>query len=142
MIAAARHDNATALAAFIEERRHRPFQWGANDCCMFASDWAQIATGIDPAEELGLRNLNTPLAAWRAVRAGGGVRALAARACAAFAWPAVELPYARRGDWVVANSGRHGDALGICLGHLSAFVAPSGLVFIPTRQARQAWRIC
>ncbi len=39
------------LYEFLDSRRMMPFEWGRNDCAMFAADWVMIATGHDPAAE-------------------------------------------------------------------------------------------
>jgi hypothetical protein len=49
------HDWPEKLAAFIESRRHKPFAWGSNDCCMFPADG--VAAITEPAIDLA--------AAWR-----------------------------------------------------------------------------
>lgn len=38
------------LSAFIKSRITMPFQWGVNDCCIFACDCMLALTGVDPAE--------------------------------------------------------------------------------------------
>ena len=37
------------VAKLIDEGATTPFEWGTNDCCLFASDVAKIQTGIDMA---------------------------------------------------------------------------------------------
>jgi len=42
------------LDRFLQERRERSFQWGDHDCCLFALDWVEAATGVRLAEARGL----------------------------------------------------------------------------------------
>ena len=35
------------LNSFIEERRHKPFSFGEQDCCLFACDAVKVMTGTD-----------------------------------------------------------------------------------------------
>ena len=37
------------VAELIRELQRTPFEWGVNDCCLFASDVAKAQTGIDMA---------------------------------------------------------------------------------------------
>lgn len=37
------------LAAFIEENRRRPFEWGAHDCALFACNAVETISGVDLA---------------------------------------------------------------------------------------------
>ena len=126
------------LAAFIEERRDRPFDWATNNCCFFACDWIKVLTGRDIAADW--RNVDSALAAERALGGGGGVEVMMEAACSALGWPSCALASARRGDAVLADTD-NGPALGVCLGERSAFVGPHGLWFVKTLNCRRAWRI-
>jgi len=48
-----RPDWPTRLDRFLQERRARPLQWGSHDCCLFALDWIEEATGRRLAEVRG-----------------------------------------------------------------------------------------
>lgn len=37
------------LNDFIGAQRDIPFQWGRQDCCLFAANWVWHVTGVDPA---------------------------------------------------------------------------------------------
>ena len=131
-----RHDNWPALlAGFIEERRAMPFAWGSNDCCLFAADWVRRACGVDIAEQFRGKYFSA-IGAHRFVAEAGGVENLIERAGAS------RLPamMARRGDLVSMDNG-DGVALGVCLGHLSAFVGKNGLLFYSHANAQAiCWR--
>lgn len=131
-----RADNwPTLLTRFIEERRAMPFAWGSNDCCLFAADWILQATGCDIAERF-RGHYNSALGAHRFVAEGGGVENLIANA------GAKRLPasFAQRGDLVSMDNG-DGVALGVCVGHLSAFVGKNGLQFFShANPAANCWR--
>jgi hypothetical protein len=69
----ARRDNwPDLLSVYIEEKRSEPFAWGSNDCCLFAADWVQIATGHDIAAQW-RGSYTTALGARRALDEGGGI---------------------------------------------------------------------
>ena len=132
-----RHDNwPTLLVAFIEERRHAPFAWGSNDCCLFAADWIRRACGVDFAG--GLRGTYaSALSAARVLRNQGGVFDLAALRAGLERKP-VEL--VQRGD-VVGFEVPGGVALGVCLGSVGAVVGATGLQFPEMNRACAAWKV-
>lgn len=40
------------LAAFIEQTRSDPFEWGRNDCALWCASAVEHETGFDPASDL------------------------------------------------------------------------------------------
>lgn len=127
------------LDAFIESRRHTPFAWGSNDCCLFAADATQAITGIDPAAAL--RGYRTALGAARLSVAARteddpfGVRALPARC----GFTEIPVKRASRGDLVVLPM-RGLPVVGVCLGIKSVGPGRDGVVFVNTSDALSAWR--
>lgn len=119
------------MRALIAQRLHAPFQWGVNDCALFAADAVLAQTGIDFAEDL--RGLNARQA-MRALRAHGGLSALATRALGE---PGIE---ARPGDIVlIENCGRA--LLAVFNGRLALAPGATGLVGMPPTSARAVWRV-
>ena len=45
-------DWPTRLAEFLLEKRHEPFKWGVNDCCLFAADAIMAMGGDDVAHDV------------------------------------------------------------------------------------------
>lgn len=132
-----RKDNwPSLLAAFIEERRHLPFAWGSNDCCLFAADWIRCVCGIDFAEDL-RGTYSTALSAARVLRRHRGVIALA-EVKAGLDRKSIEL--VQRGD-LMAFEVPGGVALGICLGSVGAVVGARGLEFPTINRACAAWKV-
>jgi hypothetical protein len=130
----ARRDNwPDLLAAYIEERRNAPFAWGSNDCCLFAADWIQIATGRDIAAQW-RGSYTTALGARRALDEGGGIERLVEQEGGI----RIQTGLAQRGD-LVAQDFPVGIALGICVGPLAAFVSQNGIEFVPLSKA-SIWR--
>jgi hypothetical protein len=129
------------LAGFIEARRSRPFEWGVNDCCLFAADWVALATGKDPAAEL-RGTYSTALSAQRIVADAGSLAQLVEEALVRDGFTPVVATLAMRGDLIVRDSGQ-GDCVGVVLGAQSAFVAAEGLAFAPTYQQTDSrfWKI-
>ncbi|WP_290654490.1 hypothetical protein [Idiomarina sp.] len=46
------NDWPTQLAEFLLSKRSEPFQWGENDCCLFAADAIIAMGGEDVAEDV------------------------------------------------------------------------------------------
>ena len=66
-----KHPNwRTKLARYLLDNQHRPFEWGAFDCCLFAADALKIQTGQDYAEAFRGR-YKTELGAARALKRYG-----------------------------------------------------------------------
>jgi hypothetical protein len=128
-------------ARFLSERAALPFEWGKNDCCLFACDGILTTTGLDPAAKIYRGKYHDKLGAARLLRKQGGVERLAARVCKAHGFKGCPVAMARRADIVLFNMPGVGLTLGICDGARSAFVAEGGLVWYPTLQCRRAWRI-
>lgn len=137
MSTAARYpDWQLRFEAFVRERRAMPFAWSRNDCATFAADAVLALTGSDLVPP-GWRGVHTCApAALRAVRAAGGLPALAA---AALGEP-VPVLMAGVGDVLLVPMGRH-VALGICNGHTVLGPGRSGLVALPMAGALTCWRV-
>ena len=127
------------LDFFIQEKRDQAFDWAENNCAFFAADWVTILVGLDLAAEY-RDKINSPLAAYRAIKAAGEVDAIAAEQLAAAGFPEIPVMYAHRGD-VVTTLTRYGPAMGVHLGHCGAFCGTEGLEFIPATQLLRAWKI-
>lgn len=132
-----RHSTAwyEALDAFIAQRRARPFAWGSQDCCTFAADWVQLATGQDPLA--GLRGLDTALSARRALAEQGGLRAL---------WDARLGPhqagaFAQAGDLAMVAQEGGSTAMAVCVGSWLAVPGATQLDMLPVNRAEATWRV-
>lgn len=135
-------DWPTRLFAFIEERRNRPFEWGVQDCCLFACDGIRAQSGLDPADKMFRGKYRDATGAARLVRKHGGVEAIAEKVCAAHGMPEVPVALAQRGFVVLMDTPDGLDvALGLCVGGQAVFAGPAGLVFQPMAACRRAWRV-
>lgn len=134
------------LAAFIETRRHRAFEWGEHDCALFACDWVQQCTGEDAARKYRKR-YTTARGAARVM----GDMSLRQLAIEAWGGPIRGLS-AQRGDVALVYIDSAGvvltekmigerETLCIVLGASLACTGPEGLVFAPLPCALYAWRI-
>lgn len=110
------------LAEQVELHRSEPFEWGKNDCALFAATVVQALTGVDLSA--GLRGrYTTARGAKRHINAAGGMRALAA------GLQEKPVNLAQRGDVVLAMcEGRETFGVVVGGGHWCA-PGPAGLVF-------------
>lgn len=82
------------LSRFIRTRREMPFEWGKNDCLIYAADAVQTITGKDPAKQW--RGYSTFEEAQTILKDNGGMEALITKA---MGFPPHTVPLmARRGD--------------------------------------------
>ena len=129
------------LVAFIEERRHEPFAWAKNDCCLFACDWIKRATGVDPAFQL-RDQYHSAISAHRLIKKHGGIIGIVRNYGEPCGIERIESSMARRGDIVVCDGGE-GECIGISLGSVIAYVGKSGLIFYPmsAQKVTTCWRL-
>lgn len=125
------------LAAFVDAARARPFRYGEWDCCVLAADWVLACTGADVMAPW-RGTYRDKRSAVRILARLGGLHRTGGHVMLGEPIPALQ---ARRGDVVLREDPALGPALGICLGARAAFPGPSGLVFRPVKECRQAWRI-
>lgn len=129
-----RHDNwPEALAGIIDARRNELFEWGRNDCALFAADAVLAMTGIDLAENL--RGYKSASGATRKIKAAGGMRQLAS------SLTEKHPGMAQRGDVVLVEiDGR--ETFGIVAGN-AKWCAPGvdGLVFRPMDEVKIAFGV-
>lgn len=130
------------LAAFVEGRRKAPFSWGGGgggqDCALFAADAVLAITGEDPAAAFRGRYSSETGSRRALLRFGAGD--LEGTATGILGAPLASPLLAQRGD-VVLMDRPTGPALGVCLGEVSALADRAGLAFLPTAEARVAWRV-
>ena len=125
----------SALDQCVSARLHARFQWGANDCCLFAADCVHAVTGEDPASDL-RGTYSTELQAARVLQRLGGVAEIAFRRLG----PVVRTEAAQVGDVGLTHlDGRY--ALAVCLGGHWLQPGADGLVTILPAQVLRAWRV-
>lgn len=132
-----------ALSAAVEAARHRPFQRGVFDCCIWPADVVLAMAGIDGAAAFRGR-YTTRTGAIRALAefsGGGGLLEVMRKLASQHGWSEIKPLLARRGD-VCLTSNDEGLSLAICIGaHAVTPVRSGGLEFIPLKRLSLAWRI-
>jgi hypothetical protein len=111
-----------------------PFEWGANDCCMFAVNAVEAITGDDHGKPY--RGYKTGLGAARRLEKFSGAEGIASIELGA----PKPVNLAKRGDVISLQNGEN-IILGICLGVKIAAISEEGLTFFSMSVARNAWSV-
>jgi len=127
------HDWQLKFEAFVAARAHQPFEWGANDCALFAADCVRALTGLDVVPTH-LRHYASAKEAYRVLNRNGGLVGLATAALG----PARPAKQAQIGDVVLTKAGRR-DMLAVCNGRTALAPGPDGLVKVPFGSV--CWRV-
>lgn len=130
-----RPDWPQRLAAFIEARRDMPFEWGRNDCVLFAAAWIEELTGrrlFADVDWTDARSAREKLAAL------GGIRQAARDALG----PEVQnWMMIRRGDVAIAEDDAGREVGTVCTGTTLAGPGERGIMHLPLDRAMLVWRI-
>jgi len=129
-------DWQSRLATCLAERCALPFEWGKQDCVLFAADCVAAVTGVDPAA--GERGAYKSAAgAARVLKKRGGLEAVAAAALG----PEISPLMAQPGDvGLVANGGQA--CLAVWVGACWYAPGATGLTQFRLDEATRAWRLC
>ena len=117
----------------ISQYKNVPFQWGKNDCALFAADVVNAITGKDYAEEFRGKYFDSESAKDILQKIGKGnlEKTMDSK------FRRIKPPYAKRGDVVLYKN-----ALGICTGSESFFYDVSGVIkSMKTMLTEVAWRV-
>lgn len=121
-----------ALSDYIESKRSEPFEYGVNDCCLFAAGAVEVMTGVDPMPEF-RGQYDSLLSSAKALKSiGEGT--LEATIDAKF--PEVEIGRAQRGDLALFD-----DSIGVVAGSFAWFVSDDGLERIPRSMWQKTWSV-
>jgi len=113
----------------------KPFEYGVNDCCLFAARCADATSGSSWVEDLESRYHDTR-SALRYLKDSGGIEAATTERLGE---PVPRLQ-ARRGDVCLVET-PDGRALAVCVGASVVVPGASGLITKPLREVIKAWRI-
>jgi hypothetical protein len=118
-----------ALADYIAIKRHEPFEYGVNDCCLFAAGAVEAITGEDPMSEFRGKydSLKGSLKVIKEIGAGTLEATLDGK------FPEVAIGNAQRGDLAFFD-----DSIGVVMGGFAYFVSDNGL----EKVSRDMWDKC
>ena len=121
-----------ALVNYIAIKRHEPFEYGVNDCCLFAAGAVIEITGEDPMSEFRGKydSLKGSLKVIKEIGAGTLEATLDGK------FPEVSIGHAQRGDLAFFD-----DSVGVVMGGFAYFVSDDGLEKIPRAMWDKCWSV-
>jgi hypothetical protein len=121
-----------ALVNYITIKRNEPFEYGVNDCCLFAAGAVEAITSQDPMPEFRGQydSLKTSLKVIKEIGAGTLEATMDAK------FPEIEMGHAQRGDLAFFN-----DSVGVVMGGFAYFVSDDGLERIPRDMWDKCWSV-
>jgi len=121
-----------ALANYIAIKRHEPFEYGVNDCCLFAAGAVIEVTGQDPMPEFRGKydSLKGSLTVIKEIGAGTLEATLDGK------FPEVAIGHAQRGDLAFFDG-----SVGVVMGGFAYFASDDGLERVPRAMWDKCWSI-
>jgi hypothetical protein len=121
-----------ALVNYIATKRHEPFEYGVNDCCLFAAGAVEAITTEDPMPEFRGQydSLKGSLKAIKDIGAGTLEATMDSK------FPEVAIGHAQRGDLAFFD-----DSIGVVMGSFAYFVSDDGLERIPRDMWNKCWSV-
>lgn len=121
-----------ALVNYIAIKRHEPFEYGVNDCCLFAAGAVLEVTGEDPMSEFRGKydSLKTSLKVIKEIGAGTLEETLDGK------FPEVAISHAQRGDLAFFDG-----SVGVVMGGFAYFASDDGLEQISREMWDKCWSI-
>jgi hypothetical protein len=121
-----------ALSDYISNKRDEPFQYGVNDCCMFAAGAVEAMTGVDPMEEFKgtYSDLRGSIKVLKEIGEGDLETTLDSK------FEEVAISHAQRGDLAFFD-----ESVGVIMGSFAYFVSDEGLERIPREMWEKCWSV-
>lgn len=121
-----------ALSDYIASKRDVPFEYGVNDCCVFATGAVEAITGEDKFAEFRGKydSLKGSIRALKEIGEGDLESTFDAR------FPVIPIASAQRGDLVLLD-----DSVGVVAGRFAWFVSDDGLERVPMSYWEKAWGV-
>jgi hypothetical protein len=121
-----------ALSNYIATKRHEPFDYGVNDCCLFAAGAVEAITTEDPMPEFRGKydSLKGSLKAIKDIGAGTLEKTLDGK------FPEVSIGYAHRGDLAFFDG-----SVGVVMGDFAYFASDEGLERVPRDMWDKCWSV-
>lgn len=129
-------DWPTRFAIAIESARNKPFEWGTNDCCMFAANVVLAITGVDPAQEV-RGTYDSAITAATVIGRQGGLE----NAISAVLGAPIDVRMAKRGDVIIYRPRDDWPSAMICTGIAMVGPGETGMVTLPVRMGDKAWAV-
>jgi hypothetical protein len=121
-----------ALVNYIATKRHEPFEYGVNDCCLFAAGAVIEITGEDPMSEFRGKydSLKGSLKVIKEIGAGTLEATLDGK------FPEIGIGHAQRGDLAFFDG-----SVGVVMGGFAYFASDDGLERVPRALWDKCWSV-
>lgn len=123
------------LSNYLSERRKMPFEWGVNDCVMFAAHAVEALTGVNYYSDY-IRTYSTKEEAAKILKELGGMSGLISKHIAD---SHTNIFKAKRGDLVMAKLPLHTMGVVDDGGQFAVFVTEEGLIRKPLKFVTRIW---
>lgn len=132
----------TLMYKAIDAKQNQPFIWGMYDCCLFVCDVIFAMTGTDMAYKFRDRysTKEEAYALLRKLTKKRGMVQSINKICEEFGVAEISPTHIQRGD-VVTITTELGDTLAICDGDQVLAMGVKGVVALPAKNIKRAWRI-
>jgi hypothetical protein len=120
----------------IEEWRHKKFEWGKADCALFCLYAEKAICGSSRFDDFVGQYKSAKGSAKALLKIGAGdlAKSVGERL------QEIKPLAAQRGDVALVSTSM-GDALSLVVGDKVAAMGKDGLVFLPLKSAKQAWKV-
>ena len=121
-----------ALSEYLMSKRKEPFEYGVNDCCLFAAGAVEAITGENPIPEFigKYDSLKTSIRALREIGAGDLEKTMDSK------FTAIPIGHGQTGDLAF-----HDNSVGVIIDADALFVSDEGPVRISRDQWSKAWSV-
>lgn len=113
------------------------FEWGTNDCCLFAADCIEAVTGDNPGAEF----RGTYSSAKEAQRVLAKLDCRDVGDLASRYLPEIKVSLAQRGDIVMMPNTDGENYLAVVVSHTAVGPTARGMLHSPKKNATRAWRV-
>jgi len=120
------------LSEYILSKKNQPFEYGVNDCCLFAAGAVEVITGENPMPEFigAYDSLKTSIKALKTIGAGTLEKTMDAK------FTEIQIGYAQTGDLAF-----HDGSIGVIIDADALFVSDDGLVRISRDKWCKIWSV-
>jgi hypothetical protein len=120
------------LSEYVLSKKSQPFEYGVNDCCLFAAGAVEVITGENPIPEFigAYDSLKTSIKALKTLGSGTLEKTMDAK------FTEIQIGYAQTGDLAF-----HDGSIGVIIDADALFVSDDGLVRISRDNWTKAWSV-
>jgi len=120
------------LSDYVISKKREPFEYGVNDCCLFAAGAVEAVIGENPIPEFigAYDSLKTSIKALKTIGAGTLEKTMDAK------FTEIPIGYAQTGDLAF-----HDGSIGVIMDTDALFVSDDGLVRISRDKWSKTWSV-